>query len=153
MIYYYYSIYWVHNSIYWVKKLIYWDKSSIYWVKNTIWWWLLAVEVLDLCQVLRREGLDKLPPTQVTLHEHIRRAHYQCSIWVQALLFQPIVRPPNELGWSSNATWGQYMPTLIRTPIVPDSILQLIRCTCSKRHCVAHHHNLHYSIFFRYFIL
>ena len=28
------------------------------------------------------------------------------------------------------------MPILIRTPIVPDSILQLIRCTCSKSHCV-----------------
>ena len=28
------------------------------------------------------------------------------------------------------------MPILIRTPIVPDSILQLIRCTCSESHCV-----------------
>ena len=78
-----------------------------------------SVEVLDLCQVLRPkntvitkalhlrwfhfrglgkdQGLDKLPPTQGALYEHIRRAQYQCSIWVQALLFQPIVRPPNVL--------------------------------------------------------
>ena len=28
------------------------------------------------------------------------------------------------------------MPILIRTPIVPDLILKLIRCTCSKSHCV-----------------
>ena len=27
------------------------------------------------------------------------------------------------------------MQILIRTPTVPDSILQLIRCTCSKNHC------------------
>ena len=119
-----------------------------------------SVEALDLCQVLRPkntdntkashlrwfhfrglgkdQGLDKLPPTQGALNEHIRRAHNRCSIWVQALLFQPIVRPPNELGLSLNATWWQYiyMPILIRTPIVPYSILQLIRCTCSKSHCV-----------------
>ena len=83
-----------------------------------------SVEVLDLCQVLKNtditkashlrwfhfrglgkdQGLGKLPPTQGALHEHIRRAHYQCSIWLQALLFRPIVRPPNELGWSLNAT-------------------------------------------------
>lgn len=28
---------------------------------------------------------DKLPPTKGSLHKHIRRAHYQCSIWRQAL--------------------------------------------------------------------
>ena len=53
------------------------------------------------------QGLDKLPPTQGALHEHIRRAHCQCSIWVQALISQPIIRPPNELGWSLNVTSGQ----------------------------------------------
>ena len=35
---------------------------------------------LHFCGLGKDQGLDKLPPTQGALHEHIRRAHYQCSI-------------------------------------------------------------------------
>lgn len=78
---------------------------------------------------------DKLPPTKGSLHEHIRRAHYQCTIWKQALEADMRKGSPTEFGWSISETSGGYIPTLSRVPIAPDSILQLVRCRCVKSQC------------------
>lgn len=82
-----------------------------------------------------KQGIEKLPPTQGSLHEHIRRAHYQCLIWRQALIPQPTVPAPTELGWSISDTSGHFVPKLSRIPLAPDSILQLVRCKCTKSQC------------------
>ena len=80
---------------------------------------------------------DKLPPTKGSLHEHIRRAHYQCSIWKQALEadMQKGRPTPTELGWSISESSGGYIPTLSRVAIASDSILQLVWCRCVKNQC------------------
>ena len=82
-----------------------------------------------------KQGIEKLPPTQGSLHEHIRRAHFQCTIWRQALIPQPTVVAPTELGWSISDTSGQFVPKLSSIPLAPDSILQLVRCKCTKSQC------------------
>ena len=79
-------------------------------------------------------GNQKIAPTQGSLYEHIRRAHYQCLIWRQALISHPNIVSPCELGWSTSDTSG-FFPKLTSIPLAPDSILQLVRCKCSKSQC------------------
>lgn len=81
------------------------------------------------------QGIEKLPPTQGSLHEIIRRAHYQCIIWGQTLVPQPTVGSPTDFGWSLSEASGDFLPILSRVPLAPDSILQLVRCKCTKSQC------------------
>ena len=45
------------------------------------------------------EAVDKPPPTQGALNEHIRRAHVQANIWNQDLVLNPTCLDPLTLGW------------------------------------------------------
>ena len=82
------------------------------------------------------KGVDKLPPTQGALFEHIRRAHLQCSVWQQALIPTPLQLDPQQLGWSLEAS-GKFKPILSRLPPAPESVTQLVRCRCVKSMCDA----------------
>ena len=81
------------------------------------------------------QGVEKLPPTQGAMHEHIKRAHLQCKIWRQTLIPDPTIPDPIVLGWY-RGTSDNLLPLLTKLPIAPDSLLQLVKCTCTTSRCL-----------------
>ncbi len=77
------------------------------------------------------QGVEKLPPTQGAMHEHICRAHLQCHIWQQAHIASPTLLDATTLGWSHDPD-GKLVPLLTRLPLAPESVLQLVKCGCTK---------------------
>ena len=86
------------------------------------------------CGQNQNHGIDKLPPTQGAMHEHIRRAHLQGHIWQQTLIPLQRFLEPTELGWSRGSN-GELKPILTRVPLVPKCVLQLVKCGCRKSMC------------------
>ena len=74
---------------------------------------------------------DSLPPTSDALSFHIKRAHYQTSVWRQANKQYPELPPPETMGWRLEGTL--LVPVLMSLPPVPDSCIELISCNCITR--------------------
>ena len=82
---------------------------------------------------------QNLPPCQNTLHKHIARANYQAAIWSRAVEQDPKIPSPEKHGWllskevdgtiALNIDWMDCSPA-------PDSILELLSCSC-KKECMA----------------
>ena len=87
------------------------------------------------CKLKPNQGVEKLPPTQGAMHEHIRRAHIQCNVWQQVLIARPSVLEPTTLGWSQKTGVGELMPVLTRVPLAPESVLEMVKCGCAKSLC------------------
>ncbi len=87
------------------------------------------------CSLKSNQGVETLPPTQGTMHEHIRRAHLQCHIWKQALVPQPKLLDPTTLGWSRDGERGELRPVLTNEPLAPVSVMEMVRCGCDKSMC------------------
>lgn len=76
---------------------------------------------------------EKLPPTNGALHQKILRAHYQSMIWSADIVPKPDLPPPSNYGWTERDGLYEPVPTLI--PPAPDSVVELVRCQCSKSKC------------------
>jgi len=89
---------------------------------------------LLLCKQLKEgKGLEKLPPTEGSIHKHILRAHLVCSEWQQALDVSPIKLNPEHLGWKRlHDTW---VPEYSDTPEVPTELKSIVHCNCDKGRC------------------
>jgi hypothetical protein len=72
---------------------------------------------------------ESLPPTSDSLSFHIKRAHYQTSVWRQAHLQYPRLAPPDSLGWKYEE--GHLVPQLMSLTPVPESCLELVSCDCT----------------------
>ena len=90
------------------------------------------------CKLKPNQGVEKLPPTQGAMHEHIRRAHLQCSMWQQVLTACPSILEPTKLGWSQERAVEELTPVLTRVPLAPKSVLEMVKCGCVKSFCSGH---------------
>ena len=74
--------------------------------------------------------LDRIPPTQDALYQHIKRALLQASfIWKQAFECKPILPSFTEWGWKRNAS-GLLTPLWSLLPDTSRACSLLIHCNC-----------------------
>ena len=74
-------------------------------------------------------SIDKIPPTQSALEQHILRAVYQSGhIWGQMLCPRPTLPSPTEWGWSNST--GTYRPVWSTLPEASIGCQELIKCNC-----------------------
>ena len=79
--------------------------------------------------------LKDLPPTEDALMQHLKRVDYQVKIWKASLEAKPIFPCPVSTGaWHVDESL-KLVPTYITTEPVPERILQIIKCSCSKSRC------------------
>ena len=79
----------------------------------------------------KAQQLEVIPPTSDALALHIKRAHLQASVWLQADICHPDLPLPENMGW--NATDKGYMPILMTLPPIPDTCFQLVSCGCKGK--------------------
>ena len=72
---------------------------------------------------------DVLPPNSDCLLKHIERANYQTAVWNQSLSPYMDIPSPDGNGWILD---GEYKILWMTLPAAPDSLLQIVKCTCKK---------------------
>lgn len=73
--------------------------------------------------------LKSLPPTNMNLALHIRRAHLQIMLWKAADKANPPAVKITDYGWDVDAN-NEVMPVLSREPIAPEQLMDVISCSC-----------------------
>ena len=78
--------------------------------------------------------MEKLPPTQGAIVQHILRAHLQANIWQQDLNANPKCLDPTTHGWTlkENRT---YHPVVSTVPPAPEAVVELVKCSCVASRC------------------
>jgi len=71
---------------------------------------------------------EKLPPTQSSLQQHIKRAHHQCAVWHLSVVAQPDIPSPVGNGWYNDPSTGQTPPHLMTEEPFTGEYLQLTQC-------------------------
>ena len=80
----------------------------------------------------------KLPPTNKSFVEHVRRAHHQTATWKGSLSPDPPQMDPVQYGWSRGEDNSPLSPIMLPANVspVPVDVLQMIKCGCSsERSC------------------
>uniref|UniRef100_A0A8C4PX78 Uncharacterized protein n=1 Tax=Eptatretus burgeri TaxID=7764 RepID=A0A8C4PX78_EPTBU len=77
---------------------------------------------------------EKLPPTKGALEQHIKRAHYQATVWYHDEIAKPKLPEPSEYGWTLEN--NLYRPVITHLPPAPKAVLELVMCKCAERHVV-----------------
>ena len=101
----------------------------------------LTVKVYDksspLCSInqVRKElfchgnrAMERLPPTQDALLQHIKRAVYQTGIWATSTQSQQVIPSPHNFGWNKES--GSWVPVWLTIPEVSRSCSELMKCSC-----------------------
>ena len=72
------------------------------------------------------KGIDgsSLPPCKSVLMEQIKRTNSVCSIWRNAIEFNPKIIPPNGNGW--NLIGGKYSPTWFEGDMAPSTLEEIL---------------------------
>lgn len=78
------------------------------------------------CQ--KNRAMDKLPPTEDALLQHIRRAVYQAGIWTTSTQTQQVIPSPQDFAW--NKVSEPWVPVWMTIPEVSRSCRELIKCFC-----------------------
>ena len=73
-------------------------------------------------------AMDKLPPTQDALLQHLRRAVYQAGIWTTSTQTQQVFPSPQQYAW--NKVSNLWVPVWMTTPEVSRACRELIKCSC-----------------------
>ena len=78
--------------------------------------------------------LRVLPPTSEAFEHHVHRVHLQAAIWRGALETDPPDLRPLQYGWTMNAETNKLepIPLAAQIPRAPESILKMIKCSCSS---------------------
>ena len=78
--------------------------------------------------------LASLPPTNEAFNENVARAHLQVAVWRKALQPDPPAIDPTAFGWSREEGSKTLILTTLPsdTPLAPDDLLKLVRCSCSS---------------------
>ena len=80
-------------------------------------------------------SLDRMPPTQAALYQHIRRALQQAGyIWAQALVLQPVLPPFTDWGWKRSSV-GHLVPFWTMLEDASKACKALHSCSC-KTSCI-----------------
>jgi hypothetical protein len=85
-------------------------------------------------QLKVNQGVEKLPPTEGAMIEHILHAHLQANVWVQDLRRKPNLLDPTTLGWSQEED-GSRLPIVSKVPPAPEAVVELVRCGCGVSKC------------------
>ena len=80
---------------------------------------------------LKARSPESLPPTGDSLSFHVKRAHYQASVWRQADVQIPQLALPETMGWIKEG--AVLKPQLMSLQPVPDSCTAIIFCGCKKQ--------------------
>ena len=72
-----------------------------------------------------------LPPTEESLRQHIKRAHYQARIWRLATCAQPNIPTPIGNGWILDSN-SELQPELSNAEPVPQICLDIVFCKCQS---------------------
>ena len=93
--------------------------------------WLKKMRTQKTNEVVK---LCTLPPTNEAFEEHVKRSHFQASIWKAALCDQPPSLIVNKFGWMEDTKNKMLIPTAVKTGVAPapPGLLQTIRCGCSS---------------------
>ena len=83
----------------------------------------------------KNRSVDRIPPTQNALLQHVKRAVYQAGIWTTSTLEQQLVPSPNDFGWAKDSK--SWTPVWITIPEVSKACSLLIKCSCKGdcSHC------------------
>ena len=76
---------------------------------------------------------ENLPPTRAALTPYISRTNYQVLEWRRADQPHPNLPDPLHFGWEKAGE--SYTPVTCLLPCAPDSVIQLVRCSCLKGQC------------------
>ena len=78
--------------------------------------------------------LASLSSTNEAFNENVARAHLQLAVWRNALQPYPPAIDPTAFGWSLAEGSKTLIPTTLPsdTPLAPDDLLKLLRCSCSS---------------------
>lgn len=76
---------------------------------------------------------ENLPPTRASLIPYVDRVRYQTIEWCRADQPYPNLPSPLNFGWELKN--DHYAPVMCMLPCAPETVLQLIRCSCVKRKC------------------
>ena len=87
-------------------------------------WWLFSTK--------QKLG-EQLPPTRGAFEPAVRRSNFQAFIWERADQQYPIIPSPAEHGWLIEN--GCLVPVMCDLPCAPETLLQLIKCSCTKSRC------------------
>ena len=77
----------------------------------------------------KNRSVDRMPPTQDALLQHVRRAVYQAGIWTMYTRAQQVVPSPQEFAWTKELK--SWVPVWITIPEVSRACSQLIKCSCT----------------------
>ena len=78
--------------------------------------------------------LESSPPTDEAFRENVARAHLQVAIWRHAIDPNPPPLDRYRHGWMKDTASSSLVPITVpvSTPLAPDEILKLIRCSCES---------------------
>ena len=77
---------------------------------------------------LKNVTMERMPPTQNTLLQHMKMAVYQASIWVTSTEVQQMIPSPSDYGWGQvDNVWS---PLWLTVPELSKACPDLIKCTC-----------------------
>ena len=104
---------------------------------------------VDLCRKLlfaKGRQIDRIPPTEAALKEHIKRAVYQAGYcWGQSLALHQHLPSPGEWGWEKRSD-NHWTPFWTSLPEAEKVCKELIKCGCKKpagllvNECLFHSH-------------
>ena len=77
---------------------------------------------------------EKLLPTRAALIPALKRANFQSLIWSKDDQARPIIPPPTDHGWTMKD--DRLLSVMCDLSCAPDSVLQLIKCSCIKNRCL-----------------
>jgi len=89
-------------------------------------WWMFSTK-----QTLG----EKLPPTRGAFLPALRRVNFQAMVWAMDNQSRPKIPSPVSHGWIIED--GLLIPVMCDLPCAPESILILVKCSCSKSRCTA----------------
>jgi len=75
-------------------------------------------------------SVDRIPPTQDALEQHVKRAVFQASIWITS--DSPTVQIPSPDGYGWRKDGNSWRPLWITIPEVAAACRELIKCRCSR---------------------
>ena len=82
--------------------------------------------------------MEKIPPTQGALLQHLKRAIYQAGVWTTSELTKQERPTPDGWGWSWDDEMLSWIPVWTALPIASKACAELVKCSCkSKNGCGA----------------
>ena len=88
------------------------------------------------CQ--KGKTMERLPPTQDALLQHLKRVAYQAGVWCTSEQSEQHTPPPEGWGWTLEEDSQSWVPVWNTLPMASKACSELVKCSCkSQRGCGA----------------